>query len=134
MGYILPDLARTEDDFDKCRELVRKLEPGGVIAPIGYPGNSSYIIRDQDDRSVIHAMIHAETAVEVRHMLVDPQYEHSQVSFTLLHRSMEMIFRASGVQQYFFTVNPKNKRVIAAFEKDGAQVIDTGMVRFLRRL
>ncbi len=136
MGFILPDIARTEADFEACRRLIGLLEPqGGMVAPIGEQrGNVTYIIRDEDDRSQIHALIHAETALEVRHMICDPAYKHSQISFTVLQRGMEMNMRANGVTHYYFAVPRENKRVIGIFEKDGATVIDTEVTRFIKRL
>lgn len=114
--------------------MVKQFDPAGLVPPFGAPGNVTYVIRDEDDRSQIRAMIHAETAVEVRAMLVDPGYSHSQISYTVLHRGMEMIFRANGVQRYYFSANKDNKRAITTFEKDGAEVIDAGVTRFMKRL
>ncbi len=134
MAFILPDIARTDEDFAKCRELIERLEPSGFIAPLGARGNTTYIIRDEDDRSKIHALIHAETALEVRHMLCNPDYNHQQISFTVLHRGMEMNLRANGIGQYYFTVPAENRRVVGIFEKDGAEVIDRNVIRFTKRL
>ncbi len=133
LAFIAPDVARSPEDFDKCRELQNRLDPAGIIPPFGQPGNLTYVIRDNDDRSTIMGMIHTELVLEVRSMLVE-KFNHAQVSYTLLHRGMEMNMRANNRGHYYITVPRTDTRVISMFEKDGAQIVDRDAVRFLKTL
>lgn len=134
MAFICPDVARSPEDFDKCRTLQQRLNAAGLVPPFGQPGNLTYVIRDADDRSVLHGLIHTETTVEVRSLLVDPEYPHSRVSLTILQHGMEMNLRANGVTRYYFTAPKADKRVISILEKDGAVRIDEDAVRFMKVL
>lgn len=113
---------------------MKRWEPGATLAPIGQRGNTTYVARDEDDRTKIVAVIHVEQALEVRHLIVVPDYTYKQASYTLLHRTMEMNMRVNGVTDYFFTAPKSNDRAIQIFKKDGAEVVDQDTVRFRKRL
>ena len=134
MGFVIGDLARTEEDFQKCIEIVQRLEPFATLAPIGKPGNITYIARDEDHRDKIVALIHVEQALEVRHLLVEPDFGYKEASFTLLHRCMEMNMRVGGATKYYFTVEKNNKRAVQIFKRDGAVQVDTEALRFVKEL
>lgn len=134
MGFAVGDIARSPGDFKQIVELVQRLEPGATMAPIGQRGNTTYIARDEDNRDHIVAIIHVEQALEVRHLLVEPDFQYKSASFTLLHRCMEMNMRVNGVERYFFSAAKENERAIDIFKRDGAQVVDGGSIRFLKVL
>lgn len=134
MGFAVGDIARTDQDFAQVMAMIEKLQPGIIMPPLGKPGNTTYIIRDEDDRTKVQGLIHVEEALEVKHFLVDPDYNYQKVSGTLLHRCMEMNMRVVGARQYYFTVPASDERTIKMFRKDGAEPIDLGALRFMKRL
>lgn len=134
MGFCVPDIARSADDFSQCQELIERLSPSSIVPPLGQPGNLTYVIRDDDDRAKIQGLIHVESSIQVRNMLVDPGFKYQDASFTLLHRGMEMQLRVTGTQRYQFIVPKDQERIIKMFKKDGARVIDSDMIHFQKEL
>lgn len=134
MGFALGDIARTEEDFRQACALIRRFQPDVVLPPMGEAGNVTYIIRDEDDRAKVQGLIHVEQALEVKHFLVDPDYDYQKVSGMLLHRCMEMNMRVGGATRYYFTVPASDERTIKMFRKDGAEPMDLGALRFMKRL
>ena len=131
---MIPDIARTDEDFNQVVDLMQRLAPNLTMPPVGRRGNTVYVCRDGDNRSKILAVCHVESCLEVRHLLVEPDCKFKEFSYNMLHRGMEMNMRTSGVEQYYFTVQDDNKRVIDMFRQDGAEIIDTNVVRFRKRL
>lgn len=134
MGFAVPDIARTGEDFQQVLALIQRLSPNVTLPPFGEAGNITYIIRDEDDRSKVPGMIHVEHALEVKHFLVDPDYAYQKIGAALLHRGMEMNMRISGATRYYFTVPASDERTIKMFRKDLAEPIDLGALRFMKRL
>lgn len=134
MGFAIGDLARTAEDFRQVTEMIQRLSPGSSLPPIGQRGNTTYIARDEDNLQKIVALIHVEQALEVRHLLVEPDYQYKDASYTLLHRCMEMNMRIGGAERYYYTAPKDNERVIKIFKRDGAQPIDQGALRFIKVL
>lgn len=134
MGFAVGDIARTEEDSRQVTTLIQRLQPSLSAPTFGGPDSITYIVRDEDDRNTIHGLIHVERAWEVKHFLVDPDYKYQKASATLLHRGMEMNMRISGISNYYVTVPREDARVIDIYRKDGAEPIDTGALRFMKRL
>lgn len=136
MNFFIPDIARTPEDFERASELISRLSTGSAIPPLGAQGNVTYVLRDEKDRRVILGVTHVEMAPEVTCMLVDDAtvQDAKRAAYMLLHRGMEMNLRQTGHSRYYMTVPDNDKRVLKAFYDDGAERIDAGMIRFLKRL
>ena len=135
ISFFIPDIARTAEDFERATDLVSRNSTMNAIPSFGTHGNLTYVLRDEKDRSIILGVTHVEMAPEVTCMIVDDRVEAAKrTAYTLLHRGMEMNLRQTGHSRYYMTVPQSDTRVLKAFFDDGAERIDGGMVRFLKRL
>lgn len=134
MGLAIGDIARTPEDFQRSIELIQRIEPSSAVDMIGHPGNTTYVARDESDRSKIVAVIQMEHAWEIRNLIIEPDYQYKEASFNILHCCMEMNLRSAGVEQYYFTAEKNNDRAIKIFKRNGADIIDANVVRFRKRL
>lgn len=134
MGFAVGDIARTPADFEQVAQLIQKFAPKATPAALGQPESLTFVVRDEEDRTKLHGLIHVERAWEVKHFLIDPEYKYQKVSGAILHRGMEMYMRVSGIEQYYMTVPREDGRVVEIYQKDGAEPIDLGALRFRKVL
>ena len=128
-------LFNTPEDIQRCRDFFARMHPDLPMPPFNEAGQYSIVIRDEDDPTRILGLIHTETATEVRHILVDPAYEHASMAATIAWNAMEAFFRLSGVKRYFATVPKGSTRIQRFYRGDKNTVLtDENTDRFLKKL
>ena len=132
---IIGPLESNLEDIQRCRDYFTRMHPELPVPPFSEPGQYTIVIRDEDDPTRILGIIHTETATEVRHISVDPAYEHASMAATIAWNAMEAFFRLSGVKRYFATVPKGATRIQRFYRGDKNTVLtDENTDRFLKKL
>ena len=132
MGLFIPDLARTEEDFRRVAELISRLSPDGAVPLLGKPGNTTYVLRAEEDRRVINGVCHVEHAPEISHLMVEPN-PSAKYGFLFLEQVVEMDLRRLGREHYYAMIPEGDERVLSMFDRRGATRV-TGHVRFRKKV
>lgn len=127
------DIAKTENDFRQCAELLAKTHPDAPLPLFGQPGNLTFVTYDSNEgRSIIKGVIHCRFAPEITHMSVDSSYRFQDASFTLLHQMMEGHLRIAGHSHCYHVVPQDNGRVLKMVQKSGAIEVSEQEARLLK--
>ena len=128
------DIAKTAEEFEQCAALLAVSHPDSPLPDFGKTGQTTFIVRDHEDRSRIRGVIHCSLQPEISHMTVDAEYRFQDASFTLLHQLMEGNLRIGGHLACYHTVPEAKAKLITMLKKNGAAVIGEHDVRLRKQL
>lgn len=129
------DIARSDEDFRKCRELLEKTHPNDPLPDFGLPGHTTFIVWDNErEQDKIRGLIHCEVRPEISHLAVDPDYKFQDASFALLHQFTEGNLRVGGHRSCYHTVGRERTRTLKMLRKSGAEVVNENEIRLRKEL
>jgi hypothetical protein len=124
----------TPEDIDACISLHSRVNPGGTLPDFGRPNQTTWVIRDEETHVVV-GYLHLEQLVEIRGMVMDPEYAHKKMALTINYEAMEIFLKAMGHTHYYITV-PKEHEHVQRFYEDKPQSsrVDQRSIRYRKEL
>tara|TARA_R100001143_G_C3296701_1_gene103702 strand:- start:44 stop:442 length:399 start_codon:yes stop_codon:yes gene_type:complete len=128
------DIARTEEDFRQCAELLTKTHPDDELPNFASPRCITFIIFDTEDRSKVRGCIYTNLIPEIRSLSVDPEYRFQDASRAMLQQFSDAHFRTQDFESVVHTVPKSSDQIKKMIRKSGGTEINQNDVRYRKEL
>jgi hypothetical protein len=128
------DVARSEEDFKQCAELLARTHPDDELPNFGSSRCIVFIIFDSEDRSKVRGCSYTDLIPEIRSLSVDPEYRFQDASRAMLQQFSDAHFRTQNYESVVHTVPKSNDQIKKMIRKSGAVEINQNDVRYRKEL